>query len=209
MNDTRTSVVAPKDLVCYLFAWVLFAVPIMATVIQNINSNLRLIKSLSDAAGDWLTAAAATFVVLFVLYRRRNASVTEDWPNNEHIFEIFAITCAYISVVLLPDRQSSSYWAILLLSTISIVLATTHIFTWSMFEASVGTAMARISAAILSLGFMLAIGGLGVASIARIFGLPYHLIAGATGLVGVLLICIWLPVLVVNATGWRSFRTRN
>ena len=209
MNDTRNSVVTPKDFVCYLFAWVLFAVPIMATLIQNIGCNFRLINSLADAAGDWLTAAAATFVVLFVLYRRRNASVTEDWPNNEHIFEIFAITCAYISAVLLPDRQSSSYWAILLLSTSSIVLAATHFFTWSMFKASVGTTMAWISAVILGLGFILAIAGLGVASMARIFGLPYHLIAGATGLVGILLICVWLPVLVVSAIGWRSFRTRN
>ena len=209
MIGNRNIAVTWKDQASYLLAALLLAVPILTTVFEPSIGNREPFASLSAAVGDWLTAAAATFLVLLLIYRRRSALVTQGGPENEHAFETLAVFSAYFAAMLLPDRQDSSYWAMLLLSATSVGLAASHIYTWSVLEESVGTGTATFAATIFAAGCLLAIGGLALASIARSFGYPYNLCAGAVGLIGVLLSFVCVPVLIMVSRAWRYFMERR
>lgn len=195
-----------KDYTSYILAWVLFAVPIMATVIQSLPWDFTTVKTLSESAEDWLTAAAATFVVLYLIHRRRTVASTDGESDDPHIFEFFAIICAYIAAVMLPDRQTSSYWAILLLSTASVGLSTTRAYTWTMFKESIGDRSAKLVAFVFGGGSAFAIVGLVIASKMLLFGLPYGQWSAMVGLIGLFFVTVSLLSVFLRVTIWRRHR---
>ena len=204
MSNTKNTAATKRDYVSYLLAWFLLAVPLAVTFLMPISESTNLFQISFQKSGDWLTSAAATFVFLYFIARRRNSIAASDQPGNEYLLELLAVFCVYISAIMLPDEKGISYLAMVFLSTTSVVLASSHIYTWNMFKASVGSRAAGVTAAVLGIGFIFAVGGLLLVwAYCACSPIGCQIFSGI-GLLGVFTICLCLLAIVIMAIPWRS-----